>query len=130
MSKSLMFNVKSEFDIGTFAQKMTDTYRAKGYNAQFVEMNRMFVITVSKNTDGLNHWIGLGEEIKITCMINNDVLNLTLSEDGAWTSKIIAIAVGWFLCCIPFITGIMGCMRQSSLSKGIENDATMILAGM
>ncbi len=130
MSKNLMLNVKPEFDLGVFAQKMSDTYRTKGYNAQPVEMNRMYAITISKNTDGLNHWIGLGEEVKVTCMMNNGVLNLAISEDGAWTNKIIALVIGFFLCCIPFITGIMGCMRQSSLSKHVENDATMIIAGM
>ena len=125
-----MLNVKPEFDLGVFAQKLSDTYRAKGYTVNPVEMNGMFMMTLTKNDDGLNHWMGLGEELKITCMLNNGVLNLTLDESGAWTSKIIAIAVGWFVCCIPFITGIMGCMRQSGLAKSVENDAAMIVAGM
>jgi len=130
MSKNVMLNVKPEFELGVFAQKLSDTYCAKGYSVNSVEINGMFMVTLSKNDDGLNHWIGLGEELKVTCMLKNGVLNLTLDESGAWTNKIIAIAVGWFICCIPFVTGIMGCMRQTSLSKGIQDDAAMIVAGM
>jgi len=128
MSKNVMLNVKNDFDCSIFAQKLSDTYRAKGYRVNSVEMNGMYMITLSKNDDGLNHWLGLGENLKITCMMNNGVLNLSLSEDGAWTNKIIVLAIGWMICCIPFITGIIGCMRQSSLSKDVENDATMIAA--
>ena len=130
MSKNVMLNVKPEFELGVFAQRLGDTYRAKGYDVRPLEMNGMYILTFSKNDSGLNHWMGLGEEIKVTCSVNNGVLTLALADDGAWTGKIVALVVGWFVCCIPFITGIVGCVRQTTLTKNVENDATMIVAGM
>ena len=48
-------------------------------------------------------------------------------SDGDWTSKIIGFAVGLF-CCIPFVTAIIGTLRQLSLPKDIENDITVLAA--
>ena len=130
MSKNVMLNVKPEFDLCTFSQKLSDMYRAKGYGVNPVSINGMYVFTLCKNDDGFNHWLGLGEELKVSCTVKDGILNLTLDDSGAWTNKIIALAVGWFVCCIPLITGIMGCMRQSSLAKNVENDAMMLVSGM
>lgn len=131
MSKSIMLNVKPDFSMEAFAQKFADMYRGKGYDVNNAAFGEMQKITISKNDDGINHFLGLGEEAEVTCsLMGGKTLNLTIDTSGAWTMKIIAVAVGWFVCCIPGVTGVMGCMRQSNLSKNIGKDATMIMSAM
>ena len=59
-----------------------------------------------------------------TSMVANGVLSINFS-DGDWTGKIIGLVVGWFICLIPFITAIIGCVKQSQLPKSIGNDAVI-----
>lgn len=124
-----MLNVKPSFDMEVFAGKITDTYRAKGFTVNSVMMNGNCIITFNKGTGGINTILGMGKGIKATFVRANDTLSINFS-DAEWTGKIIAIAVGWFLCLVPFITGIIGAVGQIGLPKEITNDATMIAAGM
>ena len=70
-------------------------------------------MVVKKDRDGFSNIIGLGVE----CSVNASLVNgmLTLNIDSEWGNKIIALAIGWFFCLIPFITGIVGCSNQYSL---------------
>ena len=129
MASNAMINVKPTFEMEVFANKLADTYRSKGYRVNVMPVNGNCSITIEKGTEGLNNLIGLGEKIRVNCTHNDNFLTLSFT-DAAWGGKIIALAVGWVLCCIPFITGIMGCIRQSSLPKNIESDAMMIASGM
>ena len=62
-------------------------------------------------------------------MVADGVLTINFS-DGDWTGKIIGLCVGWFICFVPFITAIIGCVKQSQLPKKIGNDAMMIASQM
>lgn len=129
MANNVMLNVKPEFDMDAFANKLADTYRAKGFTVNVVDTNGSCVITFDKGTGGINTLLGMGLGIKANCMLTNGTLSINFS-DAEWTGKIIACAVGWFLCFVPFFTGIYGIVNQSGLPKQIANDATMIVSTM
>lgn len=129
MASSIMFNVKPNFDMVLFANSLADTYRAKGFTVNVANMNGSCMITFDKGTGGINTLLGMGKGIKATCRIMNDTLSINFS-DAEWTGKIIACVIGWFLCFIPIITGIIGIVGQTSLPKEIGNDATMIASNM
>lgn len=129
MANNVMFNVKPDFDMDLFANRLADTYRAKGFTVNVANMNGSCIITFDKGTGGINTLLGMGKGIKATCMLMNDTLNISFS-DADWTGKIIACIVGWFLCLVPLITGIIGIVGQIGLPKEISNDATMIASNM
>ncbi len=129
MANNVMFNVSENFDVKAFAEKLAETYRMKGYTANIASMNNSCIITIEKGTGGINTILGMGEGIKANCMLSGNSLSVNFS-DGDWTGKIIALIVGWFLCFIPCITGIIGIVKQTSLPKNIANDATMIASNM
>ena len=72
---------------------------------------------VKKDRDGFSNFLGLGIECSVNAALSNGMLILNI--DSEWSNKIIALAIGWFLCLIPFITGIVGCVNQSSLPDKI-----------
>ena len=127
MANSVMLKVGPAFNLEVFSNQLADTYRAKGFAVNVASFNGSSVITFDKNTGGINMLLGMGEGIKATCTLNNDSLIINFS-DGDWTGKIVGLLVGWFLCLVPFITAIVGCVKQTSLPKSISNDATMLAA--
>lgn len=128
-NNNVMFNVSPDFDMNVFAEKLAETYRAKGFTVNVANLNNSCVITFDKGTGGINTILGMGKGIKATCMKTNEALNITFS-DAEWTGKIVACIVGWFLCLIPVITGIIGIVGQTGLPKEIGNDATMIASNL
>lgn len=104
--------------IQTIAQAVEQNFMGQGFqvNSQIMSpANAM--ITIGKDRDGFKNIIGLGLECRVSLMINGN--QLSVSIDSEWTNKIIAIVVGWFLCLVPFITGIIGAINQSSLPEKI-----------
>ena len=73
---------------------------------------------VTKDRDGIKNIVGMGVECHSTITLVAPG-QLTVTTDSTWTNKIVAMAVGFFLCWIPFITGIIGCIGQSDLPKAI-----------
>lgn len=129
MANNVMFNVKPTFDMEVFTTRLADTYKAKGYTVNVVNMNGSCSITFDKGTGGINTLLGMGEGIKANITRMNDTVSINFS-DAEWTGKIIGFVAGWFLCMIPFITASIGTMRQLSLPKSIANDATMIASSL
>ncbi len=75
-------------------------------------------IIVTKDREGIKNTIlGLGVECRVAITVANDML--TLSINSEWTNKIIAFVIGWFLCWIPTITGIVGLVNQYNLPEKI-----------
>lgn len=75
-------------------------------------------IIVSKDREGIkNSILGLGVECRVAITIADNILNLSISSE--WTNKIVALVIGWFLCWIPIITGIVGLVNQSGLPDKI-----------
>ena len=127
MAQNLMLPVNPNFNLPAFVQQLSDTYRSKGYTTNIMDMGGNFSIVIEKDTTGIQNLLGLSEHICVNCIFNGNTLNLNYTDEQ-WTGKIIALAVGWFVCCVPFITGIIGCVRQYSLPTNINNDAKMIAA--
>lgn len=126
MADSFMANVPSNFDMNNFVQALRDTYMAKGFSVNAMGMGNTARIVFDKGCGGINMLLGLGKGITANCMFQNGMLIINYT-DADWTSKIVGLCVGWFLCLIPFITSIVGCINQSGLTKEINNDITMIL---
>ena len=130
MANNLMLNVNPEtFNLDVFVNALASNFRGRGYTVTAINMNGSYMLTFEKGIGGINTVLGLGESIKATCMFVNGMLTVNFSDEE-WTSKIIGIVVGWFLCLIPFITGIIGVTRQLQLPKTITSDATMIASTM
>lgn len=81
-------------------------------------------IIVSKDREGIkNSLLGLGIESRVAITASGDTLTLAISSE--WTNKIVALVIGWFLCLIPFITGIVGAVNQFSLPEKINTAFTL-----
>ncbi len=129
MANNLIVNVSPTFNLGSFSEQLANIYRQKGYNANVVYLNGNTVITIEKDLGGINTVLGLGQGIKVNCAQSGNLLTVSYFDEE-WTSKIIGIAIGWFLCFIPLITGAVGAYQQYSLPNNISNDARMLAANM
>ncbi len=130
--ENFQVNVSEGFDVERFAEEISQQYQAKGFQVRTLKMKNSVKIVFDKNSGGINNLLGLGQGITATCNLmgkDKDMLSVSFS-DGDWTGKIVGLAVGWFLCMIPFITAIVGVFRQCALPKDISNDMQMILGGM
>ena len=129
MADNVMFNVSPTFNLDDFVAKLTETYQSKGFTVTPVNLNGSSMITFEKGVGGINTLLGLGVGIKANITLSNGTLNISFTE-AEWTSKIIGLAVGWFLCLIPFITAIVGCINRMDLPKAIGSDARTIAAAL
>ncbi len=119
MGKSITVGLNPGYDLGAILAAADQQLKAQGYETTLTIMNQnCAALVVKKDRDGIKNIIGMGVE----CQVNINIFNgntMTVNIESEWTNKIIAVAVGWFLCLIPFITGIIGCSNQSSLPNKI-----------
>ena len=123
VQKNFAFNPGA--DISEVVNAASQALSGQGYEVQAQVMSpTAATMVVKKDRDGFKNIIGLGVE----CRLNLSVVNgnqLVVYVDSEWTNKIIAIAVGWFLCWIVFITGIVGAVNQSGLPEKVSNAVMM-----
>ena len=129
MADTLMKNVSEGFDLEAMAQEIKENFTAKGFTVNVMKMKNGVRLKFDKKCGGINMLLGLGQGITATCMLqgkerDNLVVNYS---DGDWTGKIIGLIAGWCLCWVPIINAIIGCIKQSSLPKEI-NEAIMAIA--
>lgn len=119
MSKQSTIAVAANADLYAIIQSTEQQLRGQGFDVQVTPMTQQSAMfSVSKGRDGFENIVGLGVECKVTIsMMPNNIV--TVNVESEWTNKIIALAVGWFLCLIPFITGIVGSVNQNSLPNKI-----------
>lgn len=124
---NLMLNVSEDFDVAAAAQELADSFQAKGYTARCIKNKNGARVFIEKGMGGINTLTGLGVSTtaNITVM-KGGVLSVTFENE--WMSKIIACTVGWFVCLLPGIMGIVGIIKQSSLPKEVENELSMLLS--
>lgn len=118
MAKTTIVPLKSGTGIAGVTNAAAEALRAQGFECTPIILNDTLAnLNVKIDRDGIKNIIGLGLESKVTLTLMNDSLNVSVEDE--WSNKIIAIALGWFVCLVPFITGIVGCVNQSGLSKKI-----------
>lgn len=76
MTNNVMLNVKPDFDITVFSNRLAGLYQSKGYMVNVAYMNGCSIINFEKGTGGINTILGMGEGIKATCMLMNGVLSI------------------------------------------------------
>lgn len=125
MATITMFPMPQNFNLQEVVEKVTQMYQAKGFAVTAMPMGAGASIDFKKNDGGIQKFVGLTLGVKANILIQgeNIVVNYT---DAEWTSKIIGFVVGWFLCWIPWITAIVGCVQQVELPKSIGNDIQML----
>ena len=124
MATTKMIPLPEGANLADVVSKAVTTLQEQGYDVVSTLMGENAAnITVSKDNDGIKKFIGLGLESRVNVMRNGNSLTLTI--EGDWVFKWVAVGIGWFLCFVPFITGIIGMASQSSLPNKI-NDAFMM----
>lgn len=127
MAKNFTMSVDENFDVEELANNLAESYQGKGYTARVIKMKNSTRVTIEKGNGGLNKITGLGEGITVNLIKQkNEVLAVSFCDEE-WTSKIVGGAIGLFVCWILCGTAIVGALRQSSLSKNIENDIYMLV---
>jgi hypothetical protein len=127
MASSKMFPVPQQFNMQEMIGRITQTYQIKGFSVTSVRMGAGVSIDFRKDDAGFKKFVGLALGVKANIMVQNGNMIINFS-DAEWTGKIVAIAVGWILCLVPFFLGIIGCVKQSGLPNEIANDIQMIAA--
>lgn len=130
MSKNRIISMGAGANLNDIVNMTCQNLTAQGYQVQAQMLSPVnAIVTVGKDRDGFKNFMGLGVESKVNLTVMNNT-QLSMTVDSEWTNKIIALAVGWFLCLIPFITGIIGCVNQSSLPDKIMDAFTGSAASM
>ena len=125
MAENLSLSVGENFDIEKMCEELKDMMMQKGYHVNLLKLKNGINVQISKGIGGINTVLGMGVKISAVCTMRKDNLMVNFS-DAEWTSKIIGCVVGFF-CCVPFITAIIGIVRQVNLPKEVR-DAIMLLA--
>ena len=128
MADTKMIPIREDFDMHKTVERLLQTYRGKGFEAQAMQVGNGVSITFSKDDDGIKKYVGLALGIKANISINNNTLMINFS-DAEWLGKIIALGVGWVMCFVPFFIGVFGAVKQLELPKTISNDIQMIVGG-
>lgn len=125
-TKNMSLQVNDSFTLDEFAEKMKNLYHGKGYDVIVTSSNgNSMSLVIQKDNDGVKNYIGLGtqEELNLSVVQSSSDKTLNISfNDGCMTMRVIDIAVGWFVCFVPFFTGIMGFVNQSNFQKSLQDD--------
>ncbi|MBQ2774481.1 MAG: hypothetical protein IJF40_01145 [Clostridia bacterium] len=106
-------------DLASLINLMSQNLSMQGFAVQSQIMSPASAnLVITKDRDGFKNIVGLGLECRVTLTVTGEN-QLSVNIESEWTNKIIAIAVGWFVCLIPFITGIVGTINQSNLPEKI-----------
>lgn len=128
MASPARINVSPQFNMANFTKQLASLYQSRGFAVTTTSFGTSTAIKFDKDTGGINMLLGLGQGATANCTLNNGVLNISYNNED-WTGKIIGLAVGWILCFVPFITAIIGIVKQVQLTKDISIDAAMIVNG-
>ena len=124
MASSRMIPFNDGQDLNRVISIAVQDLQMQGYDVNSIRMGATSAkITVRKDRDGVKNILGLGIETAANIIVGNGVMNVNFVDE--WTNKIAALAVGWFLCLVPFITGIVGAVNQSKLDDLITTALTM-----
>lgn len=115
-------------DLAAVVNFVSQNLSAQGFAVQAQMMSPVSAsLVVAKDRDGFKNFIGLGLECKVMLTVTGEG-QLTVNVESEWTNKIIAIAVGWFVCMIPLFTGIAGAINQANMPEKIFTSITAATA--
>ena len=121
MAVQKTFALNPGTNISALVDAAAQLLMGQGYEVQAQVMSpAAATIVVKKDRDGIKDFAVLGIECRANISIMNDT-QLVVNIDSEWTNKIIAIALGWFLCWVVFITGIVGAVNQNGLPEKVSN---------
>ncbi len=121
MAVQKTFALNPGTNISALVDAAAQLLMGQGYEVQAQVMSpAAATMVVKKDRDGFKDFVGLGIECRINLNIMNET-QLVVNIDSEWTNKIIAIALGWFLCWIVFVTGIVGAINQNGLPEKVSN---------
>lgn len=129
MADSRTYPLTPGFNLQSLVERFMAQYQGKGYVLTPVYMPDHIAVRVEKNNNGIMGFLGMGESVVVNFRLMGPNLVVSFSDED-WTMKIVCLAVGWFCTVIPFITGIIGCLRQHNLPKNIGFDIEMIVSQM
>lgn len=119
MADSRIIPINPGSDLNNIINQAAQTLQSQGFNVSVQMYSPVNAgMTVKKDRDGFKDFIGFGIECRVSLAIVN-AGQLSVTIDSEWTNKIIALVIGWFLCLVPFICGIVGCINQSGLPEKI-----------
>lgn len=125
-TKNLTVPVNESFNLDALCNRLGDEYRQKGYNVQSPSVaGSIRQIIIEKDNDGINNYLGMGIQEEINISYSGDMLNATFN-DGCQTMRFIDLGIGWFMCFIPFITGLVGLSKHSNFAREVQNSIRMI----
>lgn len=126
MADTKIIPISANFDMNDLVGRFTEMYQAQGFEVMTTQSANTATIKLSKDNDGIKKFAGLALEVTANISVHNDKLMINFS-DAEWLGKIIGLAVGWFLCLVPFCTAVYGSVKQSEFPKKIANDIQMIM---
>ncbi len=126
MSKMKTFSIPAGTNINTAIDIAAQNLSMQGFDvkSQVIGPTAAEVI-ITKDREGFKNFLGLGLESRVAITATGDMLNLSITDE--WVNKIIALVVGWFLCWVPIITGIIGIINQAGLSEKINTAFSLAL---
>ena len=127
MADAKMIPIGADLDLNKLVNQIQQMYQGKGFEVTVAQMGQQITINFNKDADGIKKFVGLALAITANITINNNTMMINFT-DAEWTGKIIALAVGWILCFVPFALGIYGAVKQSELPKIIGKDIQMLIA--
>jgi hypothetical protein len=129
MADTKVFQTGPDFDMSALVQSIKQTYQAKGFTVSAMKIGNGISIKFSKNADGITKFIGMAQEVTANLTLTDGNTLYVNFTDAEWTGKIVGFIIGWFLCFIPIIFAVMGCIKQIELPKQISTDIQMLIGG-
>ncbi len=130
MADVLKLNVPMNFNLNNMTERLKNSFVAQGFTVTVIPIAPNSVkVKLEKNCGGINLLLGLGQGITANCTMNGDILYVNYT-DGDWTGKIVGFAIGWIVCWVPFMTAIIGTVKQCGLSQKVSSEITMIASGV
>lgn len=120
-AKQMQIPIGEDFNLSKALELTKERFSNEGYNATATVFSpQCGKMTINKDMDGIKQYMGMGVECEANFTIMNGIV-LSVSIESTWSNKIIALAVGWILCWVPFVTGCIGCSNQNKLPRKIED---------
>lgn len=120
MAENKFFQVEQDFDLEKLASKLVYDYQAEGYKVFSCKTPSGCSISIKKNDTGMKKLLGLSRVLTVNIAVNSAGNMIVDFSNEEWASKVCAIAFGWFILWVPFITGIYGVVKQLELQKNIS----------